>query len=111
MNTRSSTNTTEISPSSTKMPTQEEAYLKLLKDTVKPETPAQIRARGDIKIRIGVLIFVGIICSILSIIGGISFITSPENAKDVWVIIGPIISGAVTGTIGFLTGEKSSAKN
>ncbi len=79
---------------------------KLLADASKPKSPAQIRAAGEVKIKIGVLLVVGIICTILSIAGAFVLINTPEHAKDVWVIIGPIITAAITGTIGFFTGEK-----
>ena len=99
-------------PSSSTVPVSEAiAYIQQYSQQEKQLTPAQIRAQGEVKTRIGVLWLVGIICTILGIFGGISFIVSPQNAKDVWVIIGPILSSAITGTIAFLTGEKQGTKN
>lgn len=71
--------------------------------------PQVIRARGDVTTRVGVLWFVGAICTLLIIGGFTVFIVQPEHAKDVWVIIGPIISAAVSGTVSFLAGERSGA--
>ncbi len=82
---------------------------KAIADAAKPRTPAQIRAAGDVTVKVGVLWLVGITCSILSILGGIAFINSPDQAKDFWLIITPIITAGVTGTIAFLTGEKSGS--
>jgi len=72
-----------------------------------PGSVAEIRAHGDVKTKVGVLWFVGIICSLLIIGGFAVFFIRPDSAKDVWVIIGPIISAAVSGTVGFLAGERS----
>jgi hypothetical protein len=68
----------------------------------------QIKAHGEVKTRMGIIWFVGIICGILAIGAFIISYKDISNAKDIWVIIGPIISGAVSGTVGFLSGEKSS---
>ncbi len=106
-----STNSTSIQQpqaSSSQQPTMEQIYAQTLEAARKPRTPAQIKAYGDIKVKIGVLWFVGAVCSILSIFGGAIFFKSPDSGKDIWVIIGPIITAAVTGTLAYLTGEKNA---
>jgi len=106
----SSTSQSTIASSSSVQPNQLQAWQqKAIADAAKPRTPAQIRAAGDVKVKVGVLWLVGVTCSILSIFGGIVFINTPDNAKDFWLIITPIITAGVTGTIAFLTGEKSSS--
>lgn len=106
----SSTSQPSIPESSSALPGEFQAWQqRIITDAAKPKTPAQIRAAGDVKTKLGVLWFTGIICSILSIFGGVAFIYSPEHAKDIWVIISPIITAGVTGTIAFLTGEKSGS--
>lgn len=106
----SSTSQTTISSSSSSQPNELQAWQqKALADASKPKTPAQIRAAGDVKVKVGVLWLVGITCAILSIFGGLVFINTPEHAKDFWVIIAPIITAGVTGTIAFLTGEKAGS--
>lgn len=65
----------------------------------------QILAHGVVKTRIGIIWFVGVICGILAIGGLCAFFKNPESAKDIWVIIGPIISAAVSGTVAFFAGE------
>jgi hypothetical protein len=67
---------------------------------------AQIRAHGEIRIRMAVIWLVGVICSILSLCGILSLFVLPDSFKDIWVTIGPIISAGLTGTVGFLMGEK-----
>lgn len=62
-------------------------------------TTEQIRAHGDVKTRIAMLWFVGLICGILSFGGIAAFFINPASAKDVWVIIGPIISAGLSGTV------------
>lgn len=105
-----STSQSSIPSSSSAQPNDMQAWQKkLIDDAAKPKTPAQIRAAGDVKVKVGVLWLVGTTCAILSIFGGIVFVITPEYAKDIWVIIAPIISAGVTGTVAFLTGEKSGS--
>jgi hypothetical protein len=71
------------------------------------DTTEAIRAHGEIKIRAGVLWLVGTVCSILAIGGLLAFFIRPDQAKDIWVIIGPIISAGVAGVVAFLSGERN----
>ena len=73
------------------------------------ETTEAIKAHGDVKIRTGVLWLVGGVCGILSIGGLLAFFVRPDHAKDIWVIIGPIISAGVTGVVAFLSGERNKS--
>ena len=71
-------------------------------------TTGMIQAHGEVKTRIGVLWLIGVVCSLL-ILGGFAVIfVRPELTKDVWVIIGPIISAAISGTVSFLAGQRAS---
>ncbi|CAK3652458.1 hypothetical protein ACNO7T_07175 [Vibrio campbellii] len=107
----SSSSTSQFQPpsSSSGQPSDTQAWQKLVSDAAKPKTPAQIRAAGDIKVKVGVLWLVGITCAILAIFGGVVFVRTPEHAKDIWVIIAPIITAGLTGTLAFLTGEKAGS--
>lgn len=70
-------------------------------------SPDMIKAQGDNQARMGILWFIGIIC-VLLILGGFAvFIIQPGSAKDVWIIIGPILSAAVSGTLSYLAGERA----
>lgn len=103
----STTSTNSTLDQSVTNPASYEVYLKQYVDAnLKPKTPAQIRAAGDVKIKLGILWFVGAVCCGLLIIGSIPLINDPKNAKDTWVIIGPILSGVLTGTVAYFTGEK-----
>ena len=73
-----------------------------------PSSTGIIKAEGDVKTRIGVLWLIGIVCSLLITGGFAVFFVRPESAKDVWVIIGPIISAAISGTVSFLAAERAS---
>jgi len=110
VNSSSGTSIPNQPVSSASQPTNEVAYYQKIIEQIKPQTPAQIKAHGEVKTRIGVLWFIGAVCISLIIIGGIAMIVNPEQSKDVWVIIGPILSSAVMGTIAFLTGEKMTNK-
>lgn len=106
----SSTSQTNIHTGSSSQLNEFEAWQKkALAEASKPKTPAQIRAAGEVKVKVGVLWLVGVTCAILSIFGGFVFLHNPEGAQDFWVIIAPIITAGVTGTIAFLTGEKAGS--
>jgi len=68
----------------------------------------KIQAAGAIKVQSIALHWVGSIICILSLGGMISFYLCPDKAKDLWTVIAPIILAAITGTLGFLAGEKSA---
>jgi hypothetical protein len=74
-------------------------------------TPEEIKAHGSIRTQVGALILMGVICSILAIGGIVVTIMSPSVSDKVWSAIAPIILAAVSGTVGFLAGEKSAQKN
>jgi hypothetical protein len=105
----SSTSTSQVPYSSSTIPTDQQAWQKLLTNNSKPRTPAQIKAAGDVSVKIGVLWLVGLTCGLLVTFGCAAFIIIPNNAKDLWVIIGPIITAGLTGTLAYLTGEKSGS--
>ena len=105
----SSSSSSSIPPSSSAIPTDQQAWSKELADRSKPRTPAQIKAAGDVAVKVGVLWLVGFVCSLLAAFGGVAFLINPEHANDLWVIIGPIITAGLTGTLAYLTGEKSGS--
>ncbi len=111
MNPSSSTATPQpLTNSSTTQLSAEQVYARQLANLTKPQSPAQIRAHGEVKIKLGVLWLVGTVSVVLGGFGCISFLMTPDKSKDLWVIIGPIISAGVTGVVAFLTGEKQGAK-
>ena len=63
----------------------------------------------DSKIRTIAVLFLGIILTILTVSGAIVFINSPKDAKDVWLIIGPLIVSGFS-ILGFVLGAKPSSK-
>ena len=105
MNGSSSTGQPFQSPHSTTPPSYSQ------QSNFMPGTSNEIKAHGDIKVKVGVLWLVGVICFTLSIFGCVSFVMVPDKSKDLWVIIGPIISASMTGTVAFLTGEKYGTKS
>jgi hypothetical protein len=72
-------------------------------------TTDAIRAHGEVKVRTGVLWLVGIISGILTVGGLLAFFFRPDEAKDIWVIIGPIITAGVAGSVAFLSGGRSKS--
>jgi hypothetical protein len=70
----------------------------------------EISAHGDVSVRLAIIRVVTIVTAVLATGGIAAWFWKPENAKELWVIIGPIISGAVSGSIGFIAGERASGR-
>ena len=66
----------------------------------------KIKAHGNIQTRLAVINAVSWICGLLAVGGMIYSCLYPDKTKDIWVIIGPIISGPLMGMIGYLAGER-----
>jgi hypothetical protein len=62
-------------------------------------------ARGDIDIRRRLVWLVFWVVLILTVSGVAAFFWCPERFKDFWAVVGPIISGAVLGAVGYIAGE------
>jgi H+/Cl- antiporter ClcA len=105
----SSSSHSQMPNSSSAIPTDNQAWNKVLVNNSKPKTPAQIKAAGDVSVKIGVLWLVGIVCGLLGTFGCVAFFVIPDSAKDLWVIVGPIITAGLTGTLAYLTGEKNGS--
>jgi len=83
MSNSSSTTQSLIPNSSSALPSESQAWQKLLADAAKPKTPAQIKAAGDVRVKIGVLLLVGVVCVVLAVFGGVMFFYNAAVAKDV----------------------------
>jgi hypothetical protein len=85
--------------------------IKLIKRPSKPsdvtQTPELATALGNIRVRMTAIIIAGILALVLLSSGLVAIFTNHPQAKDFWLIIGPIISGAVSGLIGFEIGQKT----
>jgi hypothetical protein len=66
----------------------------------------QTQVEGDIKIRVLIIIIVGILLSIMLIGGVVGLICDPASFGQYWNTILPVISGAVFGFVGFIVGRK-----
>ena|SRR5437764_542882 len=72
-----------------------------------PQTSTQeILAYGDINIRLALIKLVFWVVLLLTAAGIAAFFIYPDRFKDFWVVIGPIISGAVVGALGYIAGER-----
>lgn len=67
----------------------------------------EIEAKGKVEAIKYVIISVAILCGLLIFGSFIFCCIYPEKTKDIWVIVGPIVSAAVTGMMVFLTGERN----
>jgi len=61
-------------------------------------------AESDAKAKILTILFVGFTVMLLAVAGAVSFFVAPDRSKDVWVSVGPVLTGAVSGMLGFLAG-------
>jgi hypothetical protein len=78
-----------------------------MKKTHLPKPADEILAKGRVIESLAKIAVVGLVLFVLTIGGVIALIHKPESAKDVWVIISPIISGAICFLMGRATSEKS----
>lgn len=69
------------------------------------QNPEVIKAQGQARSNYAQIIVIGVILGILALGGITDWLLKPESAKDMWVVIGPIISAG----IGFLAGKKTDA--
>jgi RsiW-degrading membrane proteinase PrsW (M82 family) len=85
--------------------------IKRAKETSPPANGTQsaeiVTAKGNITIRLTAIVMAGVILLVLLLGGFLAFYSNPSQSKDLWLIIGPIISGAVSGLVGFQIGKKS----
>jgi hypothetical protein len=88
------------------------AYVEFLNNlSKKPKTLAQIKIEGEISLKIVLLWVLCIVTGILALFGMLSFFIKPNISKDIWIIIGPIITFVLTGLIVvFLTAGKIGKK-
>jgi hypothetical protein len=63
-----------------------------------------LAAKSDAKARILVICFVGFTAMLLAVAGAVSFFVAPDRSKDLWVSVGPILTGAISGMLGFWAG-------
>jgi hypothetical protein len=70
------------------------------------ETPEQIRARGEARVRTLGIVFVGLTTVFLTLSGVASLFITPDRAKDVWLTVGPILTAAISGMLGFWAGTR-----
>jgi ABC-type proline/glycine betaine transport system permease subunit len=77
---------------------------------MKTNSSDEIYAQGDVRIRLIVVIGVFVVATVLGV-GGIWFaIAQPDKARDFWIIIGPVITAAISGSLGFLAGRRHAAR-
>jgi uncharacterized protein YacL len=68
-------------------------------------SPEQIQAEGDYRIKVIILVIVGVIL-VLLVVGGLVLNGMKGEVTAYWNTILPIISGSIFGLIGFVVGSK-----
>ena len=66
-------------------------------------------ASGDLQERMWKIRTVSLLAAALVVIGAIALIVRPEAAKEIWLIIGPILSGVATAYATSMRGHSSSS--
>lgn len=82
-----------------KKPSDENAYTQ----------PEVIKAHGSVSIRKNTVVALSAITIILLLGGLYAHFTDPSHAKDLWLIIGPLIGGSISGLVGIALGQKSES--
>jgi len=68
----------------------------------------RILAKSEAKVRVIGIYFVGVTLMLLTLSGLIAFFIIPQQAKEVWLTIGPILSGTVSGMLGFWAAKRGA---
>lgn len=66
----------------------------------------QIIAQAEARAKVLGVKFLGCTVLLLALSGIAAFFVNPSGAKDVWVFIGPILTAAISGMIGFWAGSR-----
>lgn len=67
-------------------------------------------AKGENRIRFAIVIGVFVVATILGAGGVWIAIVQPDRARDTWIIIGPVITAAISGSLGFLAGRRHAGR-
>ena len=74
-------------------------------------TVGHIVAHGEFATRKAAIWALSILAGILIIGGLIAFLKDPDKSKDLWVIIGPLISACITGLVAFWSRRDTGSSN
>jgi hypothetical protein len=69
------------------------------------KAPSNWAANTEALLRLGALLVLGTIAVILCIGAVDIWKSNTQNAKDYWIIAGPIVSAIAAGIVGFVTGR------
>jgi hypothetical protein len=61
---------------------------------------------NDGKPQILAIYFVGFTAMLLAIAGAMSFFVAPDRSRDVWMSVGPILTAAISGLLGFWAAKR-----
>lgn len=102
----SSSSSSSLSPSSSSSTPQFEPR------TTKPLTAQQVQAQTQIQnnheMKMKALTAISIFFIVLLILTGFIYYINPEDGKELWHTILPMLSAATTGFVGYIIGEKKT---
>lgn len=70
------------------------------------KTTQQIKAEGEIKIKVIVLTIIGVLLAVITVGGIAGLIINEATFGKYWQGLQAIISGAIFGLVGFVAGQK-----
>lgn len=53
------------------------------------------------------MVLISVLTVLLTLSGTITIFIAPDQSKDIWVIITPILSATISGVLGFFAGQQS----
>jgi hypothetical protein len=68
-----------------------------------------MHTKSDVKVALTVVSILGGLTAILIVGGLVAFVLIPDRAKDLWLIIGPIISASITALASYFAAERKNA--
>jgi|SRR5689334_17117700 len=54
---------------------------------------------ADVRIKLEILWFAGVVTVVMLVIGLLALLFLPENAKDIWLMLSPVVSATLTGVL------------
>lgn len=81
---------------------------KRIQQEFKPKTPAQIKANGDSRNKTIVISAMVVILGIIIIYAGALYALNKDGGKEFTTMLMPVITAIISGTFGYLSGERSS---
>lgn len=85
-----------------------ESMLEKRLEEIKPKTAAQIKASGDSRNKTILISAMLAILALIILFAGLLYLINKDGGKEFTNFFMPVITAIITGTLGYLSGDKSS---